>query len=91
MSLRHDTPAPIEQCDAENVSSPRLRSAILRKRIKAIFGIVLMALVYSIYFFYRSAYLRNAGDWSLFWIGEVFVGAYIVYAVTQVFKKKSKL
>ena len=89
MSLKRETPETTEQCDAENVRDPRLQSAILRRRIKGIVGIVLIALVYSTYRYYRSTYLRNAGDWSSFWVGEAFVGAYLVFAVVQVLRKGS--
>jgi hypothetical protein len=91
MSLKHETTEPIEQCDTEDVRNPRLHSAILRRRIKGIVGIVLIALVYAIYIYYRSTYLRNSGAWSWFWVGEAFVGVWLVFAVTQVLKKKPKL
>ena len=81
-------PAPIEQTDG-NVRHPDSHSATLRKRIKGIVGVVLIALVYSTYRYYRSAYLRNAGDWSSFWVGEAFVGVYLVFAVAQVLRKES--
>jgi len=80
-------PELIERCDAEKDRNPRLRSAVLRRRIRGVAGIVLIALVYSIYFFYRSTYLRNAGDWSSFWVGEVFVGVYLVFAFVHVLRK----
>ena len=87
MSLKQETPEPIGQRDAGNVRHPRLRSAILRKRILAFFLIVLCALMLTMYFYHRSAYLRSAGDWRLFWVGEVFIGVWLVFAVVQVLRK----
>jgi hypothetical protein len=66
---------------------PRLSSAILRKRIFAYFLIVLCALMLTMYFYHGSAYLRGAGDWRLFWAGEVFIGVWVVFAVVQVLRK----
>ncbi len=91
MTLKREISGTIERRDAKNVRNPCLRSAVLRTRIKRIVGIVLIALVYSIYRFYRSAYLRKVGDWSSFWVGEAFVGVYLVVAVTLVLRKKPKL
>jgi hypothetical protein len=87
MSLKRETPEPIAQRDAGNVGDPRLRTAILRKRILALFLIVLCALMLTTYFYRRSAYLRSAGDWHLFWVGEVFIGVWVVVAVVQVLRK----
>jgi hypothetical protein len=39
------------------------------------------------YFYYRSVYLRRAGDWRLFWIGEVFNGVWLVFAIVQIIRK----
>jgi hypothetical protein len=87
MSVKRETPEPIGQCDAENIGHPRLRNAILRKRIMAAFALVLIALMNSIYLYYRSAYERRAGDWRLFWVGEVFTGGWLVFSVVQVLRK----
>jgi hypothetical protein len=80
-------PEPIEQRDAGDVTHPHSRSAILRNRILAAFVLVLCALMMTMYFYHRSAYLRSAGDWRLFWIGEVFIGGWLVFAVVQVLRK----
>ena len=87
MSLKRETPEPIEQRDAGNVGHPRLRSAILRKRILAIFLVVLCALMLTMYVYYRSAYLRSAGDWRWFWVGEVIVAVWLVFGMVQVLRK----
>jgi hypothetical protein len=87
MSLKRETPEPIEQRDAGNVGLPRLRSAIFRKRILAVFLHFLCALMLTTYVYYRSAYLRSAGDWRWFWVGEAIVGVWIVFAVVQVLRK----
>lgn len=81
MSLKPETPKPIEKRDAGSVRHSRLR-----KRIKATFALVLTALVYAIYIHYRSTYLRNAGDWRWFWVGEVFVGVWLIFAVVKVLR-----
>jgi hypothetical protein len=88
MSLKRETPEPIEHRDAGNVRHPHSRGAILRKRILAVFLAVLCALMLTMYFYYRSAYLRSAGDWRWFWVGEVFIGVWLVFAVVQVFRKR---
>src|SRR5882724_3819249 len=88
MSVKRETPEPIEQRDDENVRHPHSRSAVLRKRILAFFIIVICALMSTIYNYHRSAYLRSAGDWRLFWVGEVFTGVWVVFAIVQVFRKE---
>ncbi len=85
MSHKRETPAPIGQRDAGNVSCPR--SAILRKRILAVFLAVLCALMLTMYFYSRSAYLRSAGDWRWFWVCEVVIGIWLVFAAVQVLRK----
>jgi hypothetical protein len=77
----------MEQRDAENVGHPRSRSAILRKRILAVFLVFLSALMLTMYVYYRSAYLRSAGDWRWFWVGEVIVGVWLVFGVVQVLRE----
>ena len=83
MSLKRETPEPIEQRDAGNVGPPRSSSTILRKRILAVFVIVLTALMLTAYVYYRSAYQRSAGDWRWFWAGEVIVGVLVVVGIVQ--------
>ncbi len=87
MSHRRETQEPIGQGDAGNVGHPRLSSAILRERIMAAFALVLIALMMTLYFYHRSRYLRSNGDWRLFWIGKVFVGVWVVFAVVRVLRK----
>jgi hypothetical protein len=87
MSLKRETPEPIEQHDAGNVRLADSHSAILRKRIVAAFALVLLALMNTMYLYHRSAYLRNNGDWSLFWIGAVFNGVLLVFGVVQILRK----
>ena len=84
------TPEPIEQSDARNVSHSDSRSAILRKRILAVFLLVLCALMLTMRDYYRSAYLRGAGDWRWFWVGEVIVGVWLVVGIVHVLRKKPK-
>jgi hypothetical protein len=86
MSLERETPEPIEQRGAGKVKHPLLSSDILQKRIMAAFALVATALMLTIYVYYRSAYLRSAGDWRLFWVGEVIVGVWLVFAVVQVLR-----
>jgi 1,4-dihydroxy-2-naphthoate octaprenyltransferase len=88
MSLKQETVGTAERCKDGNDRRHDSGSAILRKRIKATFAIVLTALVYAIYIYYRSTYLRNAGDWSWFWVGEAFIGVWLVYAVAQALRKE---
>lgn len=80
-------PVPIEQPDAGNVTHPHSASAILRKRIMSAGALVLLALMSTGYFYHRSAYLRNNGDWRLFWIGEVFIAGWLIFGVVHVLKK----
>jgi hypothetical protein len=87
MSLTPEAPEPIEQREDGNTSAPRSRSAIVRKRIMAAFILVLFALMNTIYLYERSAYLRSHGDWSWFWIGEAFIGIWLVYGVVQLLRK----
>jgi hypothetical protein len=87
MSFKRETPEPIEQRDAGNVRRPHLRGVILRKRILAAFALVLLALMNTMYLYHRSAYLRNNRDWRWFWVGEVFTGVWLVFAVVQVLRK----
>jgi hypothetical protein len=57
----------------------------------AVFVLFLMALMLTAYLYYRSAYLRGAGDWWWFWVGEKAIGVWLVYAVATVFSKTPKL
>jgi hypothetical protein len=91
MSLKRETPEPIEQRDAGNFRPPRLRSAILRKRIMTAFLIVFTALMFTIYTYHRTAYLRRAGDWLWFWVGEGIIGVWFVFAIVQLLRKGTKL
>ena len=81
------TPVPIEQRDEGNVTHPHSPRAILRKRIMSAFALFLVAVMGTGYFYVRSAYLRNNGDWRLFWIGEVFIGVWLVFGVVHVLRK----
>ena len=87
MSVKRETEEPIEQPDDGNLGHPHSHSAALRKRILAFFLIVLCALMSGIYVYYQSAYLRRAGDWRWFWVGEVFTGAWLIFAVVQGLRK----
>jgi hypothetical protein len=87
MSLKRETPEPIEKRDAGSIKHPHLSSVILRKRIVAAFALVLTALMLTIYVYHRSAYLRSTGDWRWFWVGEVVIGVWLVFAVVQVLRK----
>jgi hypothetical protein len=87
MSLKRETSEPIEQRNAGNVRDSRSHSAILRKRILAVFFVVLCALMLTMYVYYRSAYLRSAGDWRWFWVGEGIVGVWLVFGIVQVLRK----
>ena len=80
-------PEPIEQRDTGNVTHPHSRSAIFRKRIMSAFVLVLTAMMLATYVYHRSAYLRSAGDWRWFWVGEVFISVWLVFAVVQVLRK----
>jgi FtsH-binding integral membrane protein len=91
MSLKREIPEPIAQREDRNVRHPQSRRAILRKRILAVFLLVLCALILTMCVYYRSAYLRSAGDWSSFWVGEVIVGVWFVCGIVYVFRKIPKL
>ena len=68
----------------------RLRSAILRKRIMAVFAIFLCTLLLTVYVFSRSTYLGST-DWRWFWVGEVIVGVAFIFGIVQVLTKTPKL
>jgi hypothetical protein len=87
MSLKRETPEPIEHRDAATARHPHSRRAILRKRILAAFALVLLALMNTMYLYHRSRYLRSNGDWRWFWVGEVFTGVWLVFAVVQVLRR----
>jgi len=89
MSLKRETPEPIEQPDDGNARHPRLRRAILRKRVIAALVLVLSTLTFAMYVYYRSAFLRRAGYWRWFWVGEAIVGAQLAYGIVQVLRKGS--
>jgi hypothetical protein len=76
----------MEQRDAENVGHPRSRSAILGKRILAVFLVFLYTLLLTAYVYRRSTYLGST-DWPWFWVGEVIVGVFAVVGVVQVLRK----
>ena len=81
-------PEPIEQRDDDaNVTHSRLSSNIPRKRLMAASALALTALMLAIYIYHQSAYQRNANDWRLFWVGEVFICVWLVFAVVQVLRK----
>lgn len=86
MSLKRETPEPIEQRDDRNIRHPHSRSAILRKRIMSAFALVLMALMLTIYAYYRSTYLGST-DWRSLWFYEVIIGVWLVFAVVYVIRK----
>jgi hypothetical protein len=83
MSVKRETPEPIGQHDAARL---RLRSAILRKRIASACALVLIALLLTIYAYYRSTYLGST-HWPGFWVYTVFIGGWLVFAVVQVLRK----
>ena len=64
----------------------RLRSAVLRKRVMSAFALVLMALMLTIYAYYRSTYLGST-DWRSFWFYEVIIGVLLVFGIVQVLRK----
>jgi hypothetical protein len=87
MSLKQETPGPTEPRDDGNIRHSHSRSAILRKRIMAAFTLVLIALMLTIYAYYRTTYERSAGDWRGFWVYTVIAGVWLVFAVVQVLRK----
>ncbi len=80
----------MDERDAGTTNDPHSSNAKLRKPILAVFLLVLGALISSMYVFYRSSYLRAAGDWRWFWGGEVFIGGWLVFGVAQALRKKLK-
>jgi hypothetical protein len=79
-------PEPIGQRDAPgNVTHPHSK-LVLRKSILAFSLLVLCALMSTVYFYSRSTYLGST-DWPWFWVGEVIVGVWLVFAVVQVLRK----
>ena len=87
MNLKRETPEPIEQRDAGNVKHPHLSSAILRKRVTAAIVLALITLTLAMSVYYQTAFLRRAGDWRWFWVGEAIVGAQLAYGIVQVLRK----
>lgn len=87
MTLKRETSEALEQRDVGNGRDAHSHGAILRRRIMAVLLAVLCALIITIYFYHRSAYLRSAGDWRWFWVGEVFIGVWFIFAVVKVFRK----
>ena len=51
------------------------------------FALLLIALFNTAYIYHGSAYLRRAGDLRWFWVGEAFIGVWLVFGVVQVFRK----
>jgi hypothetical protein len=90
MSFKRKIPEPIEQRDAGNVRHPRSSSTVLRKRITGVFIVVLTALIFAAYVYYRSTYLRRNNDWTWFWVGEVIVGVFLVFGIVQVLRDTPK-
>ena len=85
MSLKRETPEPIEQHDEGNVRRPRVT---LRKQILAIFVIVLSTVIMAVCVYFQSAYRRNASELTPFWVGEVMVGILLVVAIVDVLRKR---
>ena len=44
----------------------------------------------TMYVYYRSAYLRSAGDWRWFWVGEVIVAVWLVFGMVQALRRATK-
>jgi hypothetical protein len=84
MSFKRETPEPIEQRDEGKVRHPR---AMLRKRILAIFLIVVSGALMSVCVYYQSAYQRSASELSWFWVGEVIVGVLVISGIVRVLRK----
>lgn len=84
------TPEPTEQPDDGNVWHPRLRRAILRKRVTAAIVLALITLTLAMSVYYQTAFLRRAGDWRWFWVGEAIVSAQLAYGIVQVLTKTPK-
>ena len=87
MSPWRETPDPTEQRDDGNARHPRLRRAILRKRLIAALVLVLGTLTFAMSVYYQTAFLRSAGDWRWFWVGEAIVGAWLAVGIVQVLRK----
>jgi hypothetical protein len=68
------------------VMHPRLRSAILRKRIMGVFIFVFGAVMLTVCYYYQSSDMRRNGDWSWFWGGEVIVGVWLVLRIVLVLR-----
>ncbi len=69
---------------------PASSRAILRRRILLVSIFVTSTLVWSIFRYYRSTYLGST-DWRWFWIGEMFIGAWLVAHIVQVLRRTAKL
>jgi hypothetical protein len=76
---------------SDDVMHPRLRSAILQKRIMGVFIFALGAVMLTVCYYYQSAYLQGSGRWRWFWGGEVIVGVWLVHRIVQVLKWTPKL
>jgi hypothetical protein len=67
-----------------------VHSAILRKRILGILLVVLTALMFTAYVYYRSTFSRRYGDWRWFWVGEAMAGAWLVVGITLILTQAPK-
>ena len=77
------------ECSDGNRRYPRLRSSVMRKRVMAVFGVVLVDALIIICFFYQAKLVesRSFRIWW-FWSGTVFVNVWLILAIVHALGKK---
>ncbi len=92
MIAKQDAPEPIDECDARNTKDPRLHKSALRKRMMAVFVLVLGAVMLTVCCLYQAKLVENGsrGIWSGFWVITAFIGVWLVFRIVQVLRKKPK-
>jgi hypothetical protein len=90
MTLKRETVEPTEPPDAGNGNQPHSSSGNLRRRIIAVFGLVLGALMFALYEYDQSTYLGST-NWRWFWIKTVSIWIWFVFGIVQVIRGRLKL
>ena len=86
MSLQRETSGRIEQSDNGTLNDFGSSGASLRKRIMAVFIMIGIGLLLTMYAYHRSTYLGST-DWRLFSIYELVIGGYVVFTIVQILRK----
>jgi hypothetical protein len=92
MSPKLETPEPIEQGDAASLGDTLSPSVILRKRVTAVFILVLAAVMLTICCFYQTKLVENGSTRRSWFLETVAViGIWVVFGIVQVLRKTPKL